>query len=297
MPSVNLPTKPFRSRQNIVTSTTAERHSAPGNPSSGSEVDFLFVVNELILDPEYPRAADRWGNLTPPETWDAYESEKPGCVFRYRNGLVTPEEAFIWHRPSQGMPGRVGYWDVYSDEGGHAVPVFHSLYAYSTVTMFNCGPFLPCVYGTGDVSEDDGEFDGWRALHFHHMNGVSQASPNGGSKCVAGRKARFIGELLPTVYTNHDPDSPPSRGMGGQAGLVIALMALSQSPGQIDAAFRHSKWDNNQWTGHRHDVAWPSTGDEPRGVIVHIALDTEERDEVHVGAIREFEWQGVFVAG
>ncbi|KAH8200153.1 hypothetical protein TruAng_005665 [Truncatella angustata] len=218
-------------------------------------VNFLFVVNEYNLNPNHAPAADRWGNIVPPETWEDYAEEHEGRVFRYCGGIVSTEETYTWHRPGLGLAGKIGFWQMGSDELGNPMEVFCALEKYSDFSMFNCGPFLPTIYGAGDVSEDDGCFDGWRALHFSHVGGISQASPNGGYKYVAGQNAGFIDVLLPKAYANADPNAPQSAGLGGQVGLVIGLMALSQRPGTIDAAFQHPKWNMNQWTGHRHDSA------------------------------------------
>ncbi|KAK6075500.1 hypothetical protein SCUP515_05933 [Seiridium cupressi] len=256
--------------------------SSPGKGKSSSRsrddynANFLFVVNELNLNPEYPPAADRWGNIIPPETPNGYAQETVGQVFRYRNGRVTLEEIYIWYRPDLGDRGDIGYWTQDTDEAGNALPVFNPLTAYSTFSIFNCGPFLPCVYGIGDVSEDQGDFDGCRALHFHHTGGVSQASPNGSCKYVAGRNASFIDGLISAAYRNVEAHAPRSTGLGGEVGLIIGCMALSQSPGTVDR---------------------PTSVQDPRGVLVHIALDPSGDLGTSAEEISDFEWYGISVAG
>ncbi|KAH6652537.1 hypothetical protein BKA67DRAFT_646615 [Truncatella angustata] len=235
-------------------------------------VNFLFVVNEYNLNPNHAPAADRWGNIVPPETWEDYAEEHEGRVFRYCGGIVSTEETYTWHRPGLGLAGKIGFWQMGSDELGNPMEVFCALEKYSDFSMFNCGPFLPTIYGAGDVSEDDGCFDGWRALHFSHVGGISQASPNGGYKYVAGQNAGFIDVLLPKAYANADPNAPQSAGLGGQVGLVIGLMALSQRPG-------------------------PTLDEEPRGVLVHIAIESSAETAMVEREIQNFEWSKVFVAG
>ncbi|KAI1865339.1 uncharacterized protein JN550_008387 [Neoarthrinium moseri] len=275
-----------------------------GRSTSGSkskerlDVNFLFVVNELNLDLDFPTSADQWGNPLPPETWDGYVEESQGRVFRYKNGVVTVEDIYTWHRPGPGLAGSIGWWSQNTDETGNPIHEFQALDPYSTFSVFNCGPFLPCIFGGGDVTvHGDDEFYGWRALHFIHEGGVSQASPNGSHKIVAGRNAGFIDGLLPRAYRNTNTHAPVSQGLGGHIGIVIALMALSQRRGAIDAAFARSHWHNNRWTGQRDPAAWPTVQHDPRGVLVYIALESDGRPGSYEDDIQDFEWGGIAVVG
>jgi hypothetical protein len=247
-------------------------HTRKAKPSTRtsdySNVNFLFVVNELNMNQDHPPSADRWGNYTPPDTPNGYVHESVGRVFRYHDGIITPEEKHMWYRSDVGERGDIGYWTQEADEAGNALPLFNALATYSTFAVFNCGPFLPLVYGVGDVSEDHSDFDGWRALHFHHVSGVSQASPNGGHKCLAGRNTDFIDRLVPRAYCNSEARAPQSKGLGGEIGLVIGMMALSQSPGMIDTAFHSQAWAGNKWTAERAaDACMPSLRSIPRKMV------------------------------
>lgn len=221
----------------------------------------MFVVNELNINQNRERFADIWGNNIPPKSYLYYDPESPGQVFRFHNGIVTKELAYFWHRPSRITPGVIAYDDLI--QPGNPIPFIRELDTYSTFTVFSCGPFLPFLIGCGDVQvPDDPDFVSWHALHFHHQDGISQASPSGGQKLVAGQNASFIEGLLPRTYSNNERHAPPSAGLGGHVALVIGLMALSQERGSIDSAFERQSWNNYQWSGRRDRGACKST--QPR---------------------------------
>ncbi|KAH6646804.1 hypothetical protein BKA67DRAFT_650036 [Truncatella angustata] len=262
-------------------------------------VSFLFIVNEINLNLDLPPTADRWGNLLPPLTSRGFKQETVGQVFRYSNGTVTAATGYYWFRQRLELPGTIGrygarydaFGNVVSDEMGFTIQDFYGLDEYSTTTLFNCGPFLPCVLSHGDPSvEGFQDFSGWNALHFTHKEVISQASSSGSHTIVAGPSASFIDALLPRVCQNNNHNAPRSRGLGGELGLSIGLMALSQGLGSIDAAFHNNDWDGNCWTGQRHVSAWPAADEDPRGVIVHIALDPEAGWNSSIETISNFEW-------
>jgi hypothetical protein len=278
----------------------------------------LFIVNEINLNLHHHKSADQWGNNTPPETSEGFTQERVGNVLRYKNGTVSKAEGqYSWYRPQPGEEGAIGYWvDQESDELG-LLPItdFQPLEVYSTSTVFACGPFLPFIHGSGDVTVDDSEaFDGWHALHFLHDGAISRASSNGDFKVLAGRDAGFIDSLLPRAYRNTMAGAPHSAGLGGEIGLVIGLMALSQQPhGALDNALQHC-WSGNQWTGHRHAnacrhyschhticalnmIIGPTVRDDPRGVLVQIALDPRGQPGQSEADINHFEWHGIAVSG
>lgn len=61
----------------------------------------MFVVNELGVDFEPPQGCqlltDQWFNLVPPQAAEAYRWETAGTVFRYRDGVVTPDPGYVWY--------------------------------------------------------------------------------------------------------------------------------------------------------------------------------------------------------
>ncbi|KAI0123348.1 hypothetical protein BJ170DRAFT_687361 [Xylariales sp. AK1849] len=298
--------KQSKPRQSLkIVPNTARSH--PSSRTTGDiGVSFLFVVNEARLSSNYQSTADRWGNNIPPETYSSYTDETVGKVFRYDSGIVSPSKEYTWFHPGRGAAGAIGWWEKMYDESENLVDQFQPLDVYSTFTVFNCGPFLPSIWSSGDVTVNSSDtFTGWHALHFCHADGVSQASPNGSKKVVAGKNADFIDVILPRIFKNEykndidrpEKETPPSQGLAGELGLVIGLLALSQKRGKIDLAFHENHWRQNRWTGQRHPSAWPKIHDEPRGVTVHIALDPDGRPGSLAEDIYNFEWYSIAVKG
>ncbi|KAI0007351.1 hypothetical protein F4779DRAFT_515789 [Xylariaceae sp. FL0662B] len=292
----------YKSHHKGSSSKTPKSSKTSGSGSSGARVgqqntSFLFVVNEVQLNSAYRPVADIWGNLTPPLTKRQYGAEIPGQVFRYHNGVVTPAHGYVWNRTSIGTQGCIGYNDQYLDDTGNLYWDFVSLEEYRTSTVFDCGPFLPWVYVDVDVTTienldaNDAPYNRFWAVHFSHSDHVSQATHTG-YKYAAGRHAKWIPSLVHENYKNLK-NAPDSRGLGGELGLVLGLMALTEPQGRTNDAF-YSHWNNNEWTGQR--ATRVSQDGPPRGVIVHVALDPDQPGQT-ADEIWKFEWFGVAVFG
>lgn len=265
----------------------------------------MFVVNEVTLNEEratggVPPRVDQWGNYLPPVAWEGYGAERTGQIFHYANGAINvanPE--FLWYRSAAGHAGSVGYWDLEIDDQGQEQQVFVPIPVHSTRTVFDCGPFLPSLVTPVDGSAEDDTL--WHALHFRHdENRVSRANPYAqGAKFVAGRNASWIPSIVPSHYTYPYGSAHHSRGLGGDFGVLIGLMALSQARGQINRAFGNGGWQNHRWSGTRTAIS-PAPDSSPRGVIVYTffepGLDDDGIDMAR-SAIYNFESTGIAVNG
>ncbi|CAJ2506527.1 Uu.00g006570.m01.CDS01 [Anthostomella pinea] len=293
------------SRHHKGSSSKSQRAATSSVPSSSSKVDynagtmFLFVVNEIQLDPAFPRDADEWGNERPPRQRAAYRAETRGVVFRYSNGVVSPAAGYHWRRPNGvGTEGAIGYDTQSLDASGNIVNTFRPVVGYKTCTVFDAGPFLPWVYvdvdaSTHDVEYNDQPYDRFWAVNFAHQRGVSRVT-SGGEKLVAGQQCSWLGSLVPESYRNLRTNPPLSEGLGGELGPLLGLMALAERHRHTNDAFsRH--WSGQQWSGRRQVSV--STEGPPRGVLVHVALEpTQDPEQAAIG-IDYFERHGIAVRG
>jgi len=145
-------------------------------------------------------------------------------------------------------------------------------------TLFYCSAFLPAIYTNCDSTTEsmgaNGDF--WHFLHFYnspYRDGMSMATGDGGrirQQEVIGSEPSWLGKVVPSSFKNHETRQQ-SRGLGGDLGLVIGLMGLSQPQGQVSKAFRRGAWHGRQWHLGRFTV--PSKDQCPRGVIVTVCLD------------------------
>ncbi|KAH8664413.1 hypothetical protein BX600DRAFT_540936 [Xylariales sp. PMI_506] len=264
-------------------SHTESKHSSKskGKTSSHSSgaagPSFYFVVEALDIHPNTELEVDRWGNNIPPYRVFSGESS---WVFRYHDGTATFADNCEWRRSPE------------TNDGGIYYQGFGLLNCYSRTTVFNCGPFLPCVVARGDpmVVNEDGIIEGFHALNLtdETRSGISRLSPTGSPRMAAGRDANFIGTLLPTTYKNRIPDAILSRGLGGEFGILIGLMALSQDHMNINNAF-NSHWRHNRWRAHLGINAWPTAPGDIRGVSVHIALEPGDDVATQIQTIQYYE--------
>ena len=157
-------------------------------------------------------------------------------------------------------PSTIGYYtDRMLDDENHVVQLSESRWlpfqSYSTVTMYNCGPFAPCLIRPGDASDRHDPvadlFPTFRMMHFLNRDGVSRASTSGNVRTVAGRNATWVGSLVPEAYNNIRTHTT-SLGLGGEFSLLIGLMALAQPIGRCDEAFTDPQWSRNRWAGRRN---------------------------------------------
>ncbi|KAI0017174.1 hypothetical protein F4780DRAFT_622779 [Xylariomycetidae sp. FL0641] len=254
-------------------------------------VSFLFVVNELVIDPQ-SRAADEWGNDRPPVMAHHYVHENVGGVFRYRNGRVSRAANSYWTRdPNEGGVGKI--CQQLPSPNGITEGQWVYLAPYRTSTVFDCGPFLPCVYDDVDarivdVINQDPPYNQFWALSFTSERNVSRMGV-GGTKAVNAPHSNWMGRLVPASYAGKPEHT---EALGGQLGPLLGLMALTQASGHTDDAFNHC-WNRNNWHGRRNGCV--AAGEAPRGVIVYVALEFDQERGQTREDIETFESSGFAV--
>lgn len=70
---------------------------------------------------------------------------------------------------------------------------------------------------------------------------------------AAGKNADWVGKLVPEYYRHPHPTRYRSGGMGGDIGIILGLMGLSQAHGHAADAFIHQLWRHNYWHGRKWD--------------------------------------------
>jgi len=228
-----------------VKSNTASSSSQQGSPP----LAFLFVVNEFQFN-EHGEApsADLWGSTVPPRWPVGYGEERPGTVFRFKNGEVRPARGYSWHRAE---PGRMGFIGRDEDDGPAEME------RHSTTSVFNCWRFLPCIWTNTDssITPMDTINHKWFPLAFHNVGGVTRIQVGGRDRTVAGRSPQWMPHVIPKSFATHS-SAPSSQGLGGPLGVIIGLMALSHR--NTDHPFMNQCWSDYQWSGVRDPGAGES---------------------------------------
>ncbi|KAI1355872.1 hypothetical protein F5Y01DRAFT_301480 [Xylaria sp. FL0043] len=273
---------------------TSRSTKCPATPP----LSFLFVVNEIHIDPHSPPNVDQWGTVMPPFDPGSYVGETAGAVFRYRDGEVEAARGYYWERDNNsgidpdtrlrhagGIYLRSGS-NPRRSGGGGADEQPWELSKYAQFTVFHCWRPLPCVYMEEDpLRRAYGEGRPLTLMSFEDpdITGITHVAAGGTSTVVAGRRPSWMPSLVPEMFRNTDPYAPSSRGLGGLLPVVIAQMALTQPRGQTDRPFMARWWHRGYW--RRPDLE--STVSHPmdiRAVMVHVALDEIENRE---GSTRE----------
>ncbi|KAI0110525.1 hypothetical protein F4776DRAFT_393327 [Hypoxylon sp. NC0597] len=265
----------------------------PELPFVQPNATFIFVVNEIQFVNGHTSCVDEWHNIIPPMTTVNYARELKGIVFRFHNGAVFPASEYMWERPIQGKPGNIGFRQS-------LLAPFIKCEHYKTTTVFDCGPFQPCIFTEADVTVADLEDNlppdnRFWALNFNHTeDGISKVARIG-KRYVAGRNASWVGSLVPSGYENRQYLAPPSKGLRGDLGVILGLMALTETPGRIDNAFRYH-WDNYRWISQKQGRP-ELLGRSYRGVTVHIAMEPAQDRDSTADHISAFEENGIAVLG
>ncbi|KAI0424375.1 hypothetical protein F5Y09DRAFT_353486 [Xylaria sp. FL1042] len=283
--------------------------SSPNCPASPS-LSFLFVVNELHLDPHAAPNVDQWGTVMPPFDPKSYEGEAAGTVFRYRDGEIEVAQGYYWERDNSLDPdtllrpaGSI-YRSSNSNNNSNSSTSFTDeqpweLTKYAQFTVFNCWRPLPCVYmeedplctlispyplnsgaGSGGRVRVYGEGSPLNLMSFEDpdITGITHIAAGGNSQVVAGRQPSWMPSLVPEMFRNTDRHAPASRGLGGLLPVIIGQMALTQPKGETDRPFVEQWWHRRHW--RRPELG--TTVSHPmdiRAVVVHVALDEIENKE------------------
>lgn len=253
---------------------------------------FLFIVNELPTndDPDVagsvPPRMDH-GRYYPPVVAQGFLAQTPGHVFRWRDGLVSLAEGYIWSlQPDGYAQGRIY---ANSLNTGVVWPEY-----YRTATVFYCNHFAKFFTARGDTSTRDSldPEDSWHPLSFFHENSnVSYVDHSGDQEFLAVRHASWIEQLLPNTYRRHSKNGPASGGLAGLLPIVIALVAFSCL--NRDELYRvlinDRAWRGHRWVPHERETGreyYPifcdlkfcqliNPGIERRGIVVTVYLDPE----------------------
>ncbi|KAI1391639.1 uncharacterized protein F4822DRAFT_442556 [Hypoxylon trugodes] len=255
-----------------------------------NDVTFIFVVNELELaEPYTTHNIDPWGNPIPPSRASDYVGEKVGTVWRFDRGVIYPAREYVWSRGAHGQLGIIQY-----REHKFSAPPFRNfpLEFYNMCTVFDCGPFLPCIYNRKDVTVLDA-WDGFWPLKFSNAERVSEITDIGSNR-VAGRNACWVGPLVSNIYENGDESAEQSRGLRGDLSIILGMMALAEPPGHTDDAFR-SHWRHFRWTSQKPKYKVPDH--MRRGVFVYIATESGHGSGRTLEEISAFEQKGIAVFG
>ena len=195
---------------------------------------------------------------------------------RYRDGLVElAGDYYVWKRDDENREGDIWCYDSDDKE-------WFTTETYRTATVFSCHPLMPFAMVQEDamftdtVTRDAGydmSSKTWQPLLFYfprgdnnRVSGVSQAMseceltaeyPGGGLvPYVAGSNPSWMPSLVPKTYKSAT-GSQPSRGLGGELTILLALMTFSarRSPGRsrAEGVFLepNAKWKRNRWHHNR----------------------------------------------
>lgn len=230
-------------------------------------MSFIFVVNRLgfydapPLDPEteIDYCRDKWMNTLPPRVWYGYTREYESRVMKYYDGSVTVASEYYWSRGSLGQPG---YICKMEEDGSMSVAE-----EFSSRGVFSCNPHLPLVI----IPEDPttcaltNQKKVMHALHFVHAlnpDGISYASTDDLSqipiqysacqKHLDGARSSLIPSLVPPSY--EPPTTPPrrSRGLSGDLGILLGMMAFSRNTVEEVFVGRSPLWRNRVWHESDH---------------------------------------------
>lgn len=236
-----------------------------------AEGSFLFVVNELKVNPQMcPMYPPTWSQ-GPPRDWTGFEGETPGTVFRYQDGRIQEALDFCWYR-TDGQMGNPGYISYIASDDPYYPPI--SIPSILKASMFDCWRFCPRMFSYGDPTENNSESDAdnWHFLHFETMQCYPTASyiSHAGSRHTIGSDKSW--GIIPASYNNTFSNAPLSGGLTGDISLILGLMALTRRIGQADDAFRRC-WNGpgQPWRGNSIIDLPPEA--TPRGVLVHVAAD------------------------
>ncbi|KAK4090425.1 hypothetical protein VFPFJ_10785 [Purpureocillium lilacinum] len=289
-------------------SSDGRHQSSKAKPSSSGSypLSFIFVVNRLgfydapPLDPEteIDYCRDKWMNTLPPRVWYGYTREYESRVMKYYDGSVTVASEYYWSRGSLGQPG---YICKMEEDGSMSVAE-----EFSSRGVFSCNPHLPLVI----IPEDPttcaltNQKKVMHALHFVHAlnpDGISYASTDDLSqipiqysacqKHLDGARSSLIPSLVPPSY--EPPTTPPrrSRGLSGDLGILLGMMAFSRNTVEEVFVGRSPLWRNRVWheSDHLPRLYPTDTRQCPVGFLVVVCLDPDNPGSTHE-RLQSFQW-------
>ena len=219
---------------------------------SHTPISFLFIVNEMRTndDPNQPGSAiariinERW--RTPEESRLIF-AQKPGNVFRWKNGTVRLAEEYSWVEQSMGHAnGRIYATDI------HGSTVWPEYYRAASVFYTNSVHNFYAVRGdagTRNIENYSAE-DRWHPLTFLHQDGISYIEHAGDKSYLAGDLGSWTGQLLSTDYRGAIC-RPINGGLSGLLPIIIALIAFSCTKDDLERVLINDRaWRGRRWVPH-----------------------------------------------
>ena len=241
----------FRITKNSKQGRKSERRSSsskePSTSSTQSEsqpdpiwppVSFLFVVNELPANEDFPPRSDADGRWLPPIYGAGFSPQVPGHVYRWSNGVITAAPGYQWYEGSGWSPSNT------------------QLVTYRVNTVFYCNQWYHFFAAEGDASAWDianSPFPNnrWYALSFRHHGGLSRIDLFGSQQTLAGSGAGWLNQLGLSAYDNLDPTAPQAAGLTGNLAILVALIAFSCRYQDLNTVLLNDRaWRNYQWRSH-----------------------------------------------
>ncbi|KAH8805824.1 hypothetical protein F5884DRAFT_800741 [Xylogone sp. PMI_703] len=265
--------------------TTAPASKPAPSSSTAFPTSFLFIVNELVTndDPDaensIPQNIVDGGRWRPPNFIQGFFPQRPGHVYRWRNGDIELASSYQWHDDlvygEDGTPLANGY--ILGPRGQR--PQY-----YESMTVFYCNQFDHFFATSGDATVSNrlpGTENGWLPLTFEHRQhghqNISDVYLGAGQLHLQVRNARWIDQILPQVYC-WPWDGPTEGGLAGSLPLLIALIAFSCEDVNLEQILIHDHaWRHCIWHGHRR----ASGRRERRGMVVTVFLDPSNQSSTH----------------
>ncbi|TAQ89481.1 hypothetical protein B7494_g2238 [Chlorociboria aeruginascens] len=254
--------------------------SRPGQSEPAPQpVTFLFSVNSISIDDDFPREVDENGRWRLPLHRDAFlpqVSGDLGDLYRWSNGNISRADGYQWYQ------GHVWYNQS------------NLVHRYKTATMFFWDQFLQFATATKDASTSDMATapipdNRWYPLNFRHDGGLSRVDEVGEYPYLAGQGASWVPEFGLQSYNNTNSNAPISTGLAGNITTIVGLIALSCPEGRLDNVLMTQRaWRHYEWRGHPYG----SGRTNERGVVVSIFLDPENPQWSTTFTLEDLEWRG-----
>jgi hypothetical protein len=120
--------------------------------------------------------------------------------------------------------------------------------------MGYCNPWAHFLTATGDASTRHMALSAdpdnrWWPLTFRHNGALSRVEEIGEEQYLAGTRAAWIDDFGLGAYSNRH--APASGGLSGNLAALVALIAFSCKPDQLDNVLIADRaWRHHRWRGH-----------------------------------------------